>query len=189
MKLLLIDIDDGRANKIEPIITWAGIELIIINDNTADIYALVDELHPEIILVDTDSPNRDTLEHLAQLQKTAPRTVIKLDNTRSEAINRLAAEACISIYAIDGVPTQLLQALIDIAISYFYSIELLRNEVENIKPATDARQTLNKAKKFIMDTYGLAEEQASDLLSKNADRQRRPVTEVARQLLDTGSFI
>jgi response regulator NasT len=48
---------------------------------------------------------------------------------------------------------------------------------------------LNKAKKFIMETYGLAESQASDLLSKNADRQRKPVTDVARQLLDTGSFI
>ena len=164
MKMLLIDIDDTRANKVEPIIAWAGIEVITVNDSNADIYQLVGEMHPEIILVDTNSPNRDTLEHLAQLQKSAPRTVIKLENSRSEGINRLAAEAGISVYAIDAIPTALLQALIDIAISYFH-------------------------KRFIMDTYGLAEDQASDLLSKNADRQRRPVTEIARQLLDTGSFI
>jgi|TARA_R110001583_G_scaffold40864_1_gene130394 response regulator NasT len=189
MKMLLIDIDDTRANKVEPIIAWAGIEVITVNDSNADIYQLVGEMHPEIILVDTNSPNRDTLEHLAQLQKSAPRTVIKLENSRSEGINRLAAEAGISVYAIDAVPTALLQALIDIAISYFHSIDQLRNEVEGLKPTTDARQVLNKAKRFIMDTYGLAEDQASDLLSKNADRQRRPVTEIARQLLDTGSFI
>ena len=189
MKLLLIDINDERANKIEPIIAWAGIDFIAINDSDADIYQVVGEMHPEIILVDTNSPNRDTLEHLAQLQNNAPRTVIKLKNTRSESINRLAAEAGISLYAIDAVPTALLQALVDIAISYFHSIDLLRSEVEHLKPTIDARQVLNKAKKFIMETYGLAEDQASDLLSKNADRQRKPVTEVARQLLDTGSFM
>ncbi|WP_320837485.1 ANTAR domain-containing response regulator [Zhongshania sp.] len=189
MKLLLIDVDDIRADKLAPIIAWTGIDMITINDSNADIYQLVGEMHPEIILVDTNSPSRDTLEHLAQLQKNAPRTVIKLENTRSEGINRLAAEAGISLYAIDAVPTALLQALIDIAIAYFHSIDQLRYEAEHIKPIIEARQVLNKAKKFIMETYGLAENQASDLLSKNADRQRKPVTDVARQLLDTGSFI
>ncbi|MDF1691532.1 MAG: ANTAR domain-containing protein [Zhongshania sp.] len=189
MKVLLIDIDEHRAKKIDAIITWAGIELLSVTDSDADIYQLVGELHPEIILVDTNSPNRDTLEHLAQLQKGAPRTVINLGGNRSESINRLASEAGISLYAIDAVPTALLQSLIDIAISYFHSVNQLRAEVEALKPTTDARQSLNKAKKFIMDTYGLTEDQATDLLNKNADRQRKPVTDVARQLLDTGSFI
>ena len=70
MKLLLIDVDDIRANKLAPIIAWTGIDMITINNSNADIYQLVGEMHPEIILVDTNSPNRDTLEHLAQLQKT-----------------------------------------------------------------------------------------------------------------------
>ncbi|MEX1670748.1 ANTAR domain-containing response regulator [Zhongshania guokunii] len=189
MKVLLIDIDSERAKKIEPIISWTGIELISVNDSDTDIYQLVGEMHPEVILVDTNSPNRDTLEHLAQLEKSAPRTVIKLGNTRSVSINRLASEAGISLYAIDAVPMPLLQSLIDIAISYFHSVDQLRAEVDALKPTIDARQALNKAKKFIMDTYGLAEEQATDLLNKNADRQRRPVSDVARQLLETGSFI
>ncbi|CAA0089947.1 Chemotaxis response regulator protein-glutamate methylesterase [Zhongshania aliphaticivorans] len=189
MKVLLIDIDDTRVNKIDPILDWAGIELVNINDHNTDIYQLVGAMHPEIILVDTNSPNRDTLEHLVQLDQSSPRTVIKLGKKQSESINRLAAEAGISLYAIDDIPPVLLQSLIDITLSYFYSIDRLKTEVQALKPEIDARQTLNNAKKFITETYGLTDEQAKDLLSKNADRQGRPIAEVARQLVETGSFI
>lgn len=189
MKVLLIDIDDGRAKKLEPILAGAGIELINLNNHPTDIYQLVGEEHPEIILVDTNSPNRDILEHLAQMNNGSPCTVIKLGNRRSESINRLAAEAGISIYAIDDIPHSLLQSLIDITLSYFYSIDHLSAEVLALKPEVDARQILNSAKKFIIETYGLTEAQASDLLSKNADRQGRSISEVSRQLVDTGSFV
>jgi response regulator NasT len=189
MKVLLIDIDDSRAKKLEPILAGAGIELIYLNNHSTNIYQLVRDEHPEIILVDTNSPNRDTLEHLAQLNKGSPCTVIELGNQRSESINRLAAEAGISIYAIDDIPHSLLQSLIDITLSYFYSIGHLSAEVLALKPEVDARQMLNSAKKFIIETYGLTEEQASDLLSKNANHQGQTISEVSRQLVDTGSFI
>ncbi|MBQ0795961.1 ANTAR domain-containing response regulator [Zhongshania sp.] len=189
MKVLLIDIDDSRANKIDSILASAGIELINFNNQHADIYQIVGEMHPEIILVDTNSSNRDTLEHLAQLNKEYPRTVIKLGNNRSESINRLAADAGISIYAIDNMPPRLLQSLIDITLSFFHSIDRLRAEVLALKPEIDARQILNNAKKFIVETYGLTDEQATDLLNKNANRQGRAITDVARQLMETGSFV
>jgi response regulator NasT len=188
MKVLLIDINDERADKIDFISTWAGIELIKYDVSNSDLYATVRELHPEIILVDTNSNNRDTLEHLAQLQADAPRTVIKVPNTKSDNLNRLASDAGISLYAIDSVPAALLQVLIDVSITYFYSIDILRSEVASLKPQSDARHVFNQARRFIMDTYGLAEDQATDLLHKNADRQRRPLREVAEQLITTGSF-
>jgi AmiR/NasT family two-component response regulator len=65
----------------------------------------------------------------------------------------------------------------------------LRSEIQSLKPEIDARQVLNNAKKFITETYGLTEEQATDLLSKNANRQGRTITDVARQLVETGSFV
>ena len=189
MKVLLIDINESRANKIEPILMWAGMEMIQCSNRDADIYALVAELHPEIILVDTNSASRDTLEHLAQRDKASPRTVINLGQTRSEGINRLAAEVGISLYAIDALPTSLLQSLIDIGICYFHSTDKLRSEVSALAPAIEERQTLNKARRYIMDTYGLEEDQAADLLAKNADRQQRPLADLAQRLLDTGSFL
>lgn len=198
MKVLLIDIDDNRANKIDPIVSWAGMELLHLNNHrsdgpagnhNADIYAHVKNVHPEIILVDTNSPSRDVLEDLAQQNRTAPKTVITLDKSQSESINRLAADVGISLYAIDAVPHRLLQALIDVTISHFHSIDRLRSEVQELKPAIEERQLLNKAIAFIMDTYGLSEHQANDLLSKNADRQQRDVSELARQLVETGSFV
>lgn len=198
MKVLLIDIDDNRANKIDPIVSWAGMELLHLNNHradgpagnhNADIYTHVKNVHPEIILVDTDSPSRDVLEDLAQQNRTAPKTVITLDKSQSESINRLAADVGISLYAIDAVPHRLLQALIDVTISHFHSIDRLRSEVQELKPAIEERQFLNQAIAFIMDTYGLSEHQANDLLTKNADRQQRDIGALAKQLVETGSFV
>lgn len=186
--MLLIDIDDNRVNKLEPIVAWAGMELINHREQDADIYDVMEQQHPEIILIDTNSSKRDSLEHLAQRNPQGARTVITLGKKQSESINRLAAEAGISIYAIDAVPASLLQALIDITISYFHSIDRLRAEVAALQPLIKDRQYLNQARQFIMKTYGLAEEQAQDLLTKNADRQKRDVAELAKQLVETGSF-
>ncbi len=188
MKVLLIDIDDNRANKLDPIVSWAGMELINLSDQGSDIYQLMEELQPEIILVDTNSSKRDVLEHLAHRNRQGARTVITLGDTPSEGINRLAAEVGISLYAIDVVPYSLLQALIDITISYFHSIDHLRAEVATLQPIVQEREYLNKAKQFIMKNYGLAEEQARDLLVRNAHQQKRNVAELAKQLLETGSL-
>jgi two-component system, response regulator / RNA-binding antiterminator len=188
VRVLLIDIDDNRANKLEPIVSWAGMEMLNHKESEEDVYAVMEELHPEIILIDTNSTKRDALEHLAQRSRQGAHTVITLGQKQSEGINRLAAEAGISLYAIDAVPHSLLQALIDITISYFHSIDRLRAEVATMQPLIEERQYLNKARQFIMKNYGLAEEQAEDLLVKNANRQRRSVAELAKTLLKTGAF-
>jgi response regulator NasT len=186
--VLLIDIDDNRANKLEPIVTWAGMEMLNHRESEEDIYGVMEKLHPEIILIDTNSTKRDALEHLAQRNLQGPHTVITLGKKKSEGINRLATEAGISLYAIDIVPHSLLQALIDITISYFHSIDCLRAEVSALQPMVQDREYLNKARQFIMSNYGLAEEQAQDLLMKNANQQKRNVAELAKQLIETGSF-
>lgn len=189
MRVLLVDIDDSRANKLEPIVSWAGMELVNHRSTDSDIYQAMEELHPEIILIDTNSSKRDALEHLAHRSRHGARTIITLGAKQSEGINRLAAEAGISIYAIDAVPASLLQSLIDITLSYFHSIDRLRAEVAAMQPIIQDRQYLNRARQFIMKTYGLAEDQAQDLLAKNADRQKRDVAELAKQLIETGSFV
>lgn len=189
MKVLLLDIENKQAEKLDPILSWAGMELIRLEPVDIDLYQSIRSLNPEIILVDTNSPHRDTLEHLAQLKPDSPQTVFTLDGDHSEGINRLAAEVGLSLYAINDVRASLLQALIDITISYFHSIDRLRMEVQAMKPAVEQRHYVNKALIYIMDTYDLAEDQAKDLLNKNASRQQRSVTELAQQLLETGSFV
>jgi response regulator NasT len=81
----------------------------------------------------------------------------------------------ISIYVTGNIPHSLFQSLIDITLSYFYSIDHLSAEVPALEPEVDAPQIVNSAMKFIIETYGLTEEQASDLLSKTADRQGRTI--------------
>ncbi len=184
----MIDIDEQRAEKIGPILSWAGLELIHFQPQDANIYDLVREQQPEIILIDTNSSNRDTLEHLAQLDNRGARTVISLGKKKSESINRLAADVGISLYAIDAVPNHLLQSLIDVTISYFHSLDKLREEVSLIRPLLEERKALYSAVQFIMKTYGLAEEQAQDLLYKNAKHQQRSVSELAKHLVSTGSL-
>ena len=68
MRVLLIDIDDNRANKLEPIVTWAGMEMLNHRESEEDIYGVMEKLHPEIILIDIQLPDMDGYEICVKLR-------------------------------------------------------------------------------------------------------------------------
>ena len=63
-RILLIGPDDG----LRACLHAAGFEVLVIEAD-ADLYATVDSLQPDAVLLGADSPSRDTLEHLATLSR------------------------------------------------------------------------------------------------------------------------
>ncbi|MBD2859111.1 hypothetical protein IB286_08820 [Spongiibacter sp. KMU-158] len=187
MKLLLIGISEEKISKLQDALSTAGLDLVSFNGQQDSLYPLIEQQRPEIILIDTSSTARDTLEHLAQLDRNHARTVISLGRN-SESINRLAAETGLSLYAVDSVAVSLLQALTDVVISQLISRDKLAREVASMRPVLAQQRDLHSAIKFIMEKYGLADTQARDLLAKNAKHQKRGIADVARHLMETGSL-
>lgn len=189
MGVLGIDIDAARLAQLVPILDATGMVLHSRTDVEQDsLYRQVALLQPEIILVNSNSSQRDSVEHLAQLQNQAARAVIHLADQHSEGINRLACEAGVSVYAVDSVPTSLLQVLVDLLLYNLHSFNALCSEVARLQSGIAARQALHQAKLFLAKRYGLQDSQAAALLHNHAQRQRRDISDVAHQLLATGAL-
>ncbi len=77
-KLRVLLIDDG-ARHIQPIrdeLVRQGHEVVGVIASATLIHDVVQQLQPDVVIVDSESPTRDTLENLATLSAHNPRPVV-----------------------------------------------------------------------------------------------------------------
>ena len=76
LTVLVIDESKARAGEICAGLALAGYQVAAILAGADNLTAEVEKLQPDVILIDTDSPSRDTLENLAAMNKDMPRPVV-----------------------------------------------------------------------------------------------------------------
>lgn len=184
MRALLIDIDTRRTGDLQRVLNDAGIRLIEWGEHSAGLYSTMQQLQPEIVIVDVDSPTRDTLEHIAALRSTTPKPVLMLARQNNASISRLAAEIGVSLYVVDALSVELVQSLVDVTIAHFKSCETLKREVTRLEQTLRERKEIERAKCLLMEGHGLTESQAHELLRKNAMHRRKTIAEIARLVLE-----
>ena len=86
---MLVDDDRERMSLLDKALSSAGHEVVGRLLDTGDILDAVDSLQPDIVLIDVDSPSRDTLESLGQITRERPRPIVLFaQNSDSETIRR-----------------------------------------------------------------------------------------------------
>lgn len=183
MKVLLIDIETERAEELGQLLNTVGADTVSLQGNRNDIYTIIAETNPELVVVDVDSPTRDTLEHVAALQSTTLQPVLMMTKQDNAGVRRLAADIGISLYVVDALSPELVQSLIDVTITHFRSFETLKQEINSLQQTLEERRQVEMAKCLLMETYSLPEAKAYDLLRKHAMQQRLSIAEAAAGLL------
>jgi response regulator NasT len=75
-KVLLLDDDVERRTLLCPGLKDAGHEVIAPEASAVQLPRLVRECSPDVIIIDTDSPDRDTLEHICIVTRDDPRPIV-----------------------------------------------------------------------------------------------------------------
>lgn len=76
LRVMLVDNHLERTAPLKQSLTEAGCEVIAHLSDTANLDEAVSRLQPDIVIIDTDSPSRDTLEHLIVMSQNAPRPIV-----------------------------------------------------------------------------------------------------------------
>ena len=76
LRVLLIDDGAHRVSLIHDELTRQGHLVVGVLDSALLIHDCVLRLQPDVVIVDSESPSRDTLEHLAAVSATHPRPVV-----------------------------------------------------------------------------------------------------------------
>jgi response regulator NasT len=183
LKVLIVDDAPARAAVLEEALTRAGCGVGGIVTPTEDLATIVRERQPDVIIIDVDSPSRDTLESLRAINRDLPRPIVMfVDHSDSGTIEE-AMKAGVSAYVIDGLNAQRVKPIIDVAIARFKEYQTLRSELERTKTSLQDRKTIERAKGILMDQRRISEDEAYRALRRLAMEQNRRLVDVAAQLI------
>ncbi len=148
-----------------------------------DLYVHVERDKPDAVVVAADSPTRDTLEHLALLNRKHPQPVLLFHDGSDDALVRRAMRAGVTAYVARDLAPELLRSLVQVATLHFEQTRSLKQELSRAQQARNERRLVDAAKCRVMETLGLTEAAAYRHLKTLAMNGRRTLPEVARELL------
>lgn len=183
LSVLVIDESHSRATEICAGLVAAGYQVAALMPDTLDLAERVQRLRPDVILIETDSPSRDTLEHLAVLGQAMPRPVLMFARDRDSRIIREAMRAGVSAYVVDGLQVERIQPLVEVAMARFEEYRELRLERDAAMRKLSDRITIDRAKGVLMKARGMDEDAAYNALRKLAMDRGQPLFDVASDVL------
>lgn len=183
LSVLVIDESQDRAAEICTALVLAGYQVAALMSDTLDLADKVERLSPDVILIETDSPSRDTLEHLAVVGRDMPRPVLMFAKERDSRVIREAMRAGVSAYVVDGLKAERIQPLVEVAMARFEEYSELRRERDEATRKLSDRITIDRAKGVLMKARGLDEDAAYNALRKLAMDRGQPLHEAAADVL------
>ena len=191
LKLRVLLIDDG-ARHIQPIreeLVRQGHEVVGVIASATLIHDVVQQLQPDVVIVDSDSPTRDTLENLATLSARNPRPVVVFTDDDSHAPMQRALRAGVSAYVIAGLQTERLEPVLQVAIARFEQEAALRAQLNKAEQQLAGRKLIERAKGVLMAEAGLDEDAAYKRLRKLAMDRGKRLVDVAQSVIDAQELL
>jgi two-component system, response regulator / RNA-binding antiterminator len=189
LRVLVIDEAEGRAGEICAGLALAGYQVAALLPSTLNLATKVEEIKPDVILIQTDSPSRDTLEHLAVANRELPRPVVMFASKGDGSIVRKALKAGVSAYIVDGLSPARLKSVIDVAIARFEEYRELRLERDAATQKLADRKVIDRAKGVLMKARSYDEDAAYNALRKLAMDRGEPLSTVAWQVIEMADLL
>ena len=188
-KILVIDESQTRAVEICTGLIKAGHQVAAVLPSAFELIERIEEIKPDIILIETESPSRDTLEHLAVMHRDMPRPVVMFSQDGERGTIRSAIQAGVAAYVVDGFDVERLSAVVDVAVVHFEEHQSLKRELAETSRKLSERKIIEKAKGVLMKTRGMDEESAYKALRKLAMERSQPLAGVAANLVDMAKLL
>lgn len=189
LRVLLIDDGAHRVGLIHDELTQQGHLVVGVVDSAVLIHDCVVRLAPDVVIVDSESPSRDTLEHLATVSGSHPRPVVVFSEDPSDAPMQQALRAGVSAYVISGLQPQRLMPVLKVAIARFEQDRALRQQLGAAQTELSERKLIERAKGVLMAEIGLSEEQAYQHLRKLAMDRGQRLAQVAQRIVEMRALL
>ncbi len=184
LRILLIDDLTGRSAILEQALSDAGHEIIARVSSTLDLPQQVQSLQPDVVIIELDSPDRDTLEKMAIVTRENPRPIILFSAQDDSDTIQKAVRAGVSAYIVDGLSAKRVRPIIDVAIARFREFQAMREELEQTRDKLSERKRVERAKGLLMKQRGFDEEEAYSALRKLAMERNQRLVQVAQNVID-----
>ena len=179
MRIAVVDESAARASIIEEGLAQIdGCEIFVLTDRRG-LAARIEEVAPDIILIDLGNPSRDVLEEYFVVSRALARPIAMfVDQADDDAIGA-SIDAGVSAYVVDGLHANRIRAVVDLAVKRFYAFARLQADLDEAKGKLAERETIDRAKRILMDTKSIGEPEAYAELRRKAMQSSKRIAEIA----------
>ncbi len=189
LKVLLVDDDTQRAAILKSALHEAGYVVVVDTQRGADLIGRVRALAPDVVVIDRESPDRDTLEHVCMVTRDEPRPIVLFTQDGDRSMIQAAVRAGVSAYVVGGISAERIRPILDVAIARFDELQAMRQELTQAKLSLTERKQIERAKGIVMKSRGVSEEDAYTLLRKLAMERNQRLAHVAENVISMAAFL
>ena len=178
-----------EQSRMADLLSGDGLNVDCVDGIDGDLMAMAENSLPDVIVVDTPSPNRSLIARLETLRATYPCPIaIIADEADSEQI-AAAVGAGINGFMTGVAKPGNLSPLIDMAAAQFNETEKLTLERDQATLALAERKTIERAKGIVMKQRGLDEDAAYKFLRQAAMDRNVRLGQLAETILQTEELL
>src|SRR6266540_818876 len=189
MRVLIVDESPERIAVLREGLERAGYEVVAALASPIELLRAVEKSRPEVIIIDTDSPSRDVLEHVVMISRDEPRPIVMFSGDDAPQAIRDAVRAGVSAYVVDGLDAARVKSIVEVAVARFDEHQRLRAELVEANLKLSERKLVERAKGILMKSRGMAEDEAYQALRRMAMDRGKRLGEIAQQVIDVTEFL
>lgn len=184
LKVMLLKDATHRLEWVTQSLKDAECEVVHFSGSLMEMEDAIAREAPDVIMIDTESPSRDTLEHVCLYSQVCPRPVVLFTDDNDTEKLRQAVRAGVAAYVVAGLSSERVRPILEAAIARHEIQNELAQELSQARTALQDKDFIDQAKRRLI-RQGLTEEQAYQRLRKLAMDSGRSMADVARDILPT----
>lgn len=151
-----------------------------------EVVRLVREHRPDLAILDIKMPGGDGLTAAAEITTARLAAVLILTAFSQRELVDRARDAGALAYLVKPFQRNDLVPAIELAIGRFEEMKALEEENKDLEERLATRKVIERAKGLLMDELDMKESDAFRWIQRRAMDERRPMKDVAVQVLDGG---
>jgi two-component system, response regulator / RNA-binding antiterminator len=189
LRVMVVDESPERAAVLEQALRAQDYEVTASMATGQDLLGSVSRVRPDVIIIDTESPDRDTLEDMHVIHRDQPCPIVMFTHDGDSAKIREAIRAGVSAYIVDGLEPERIRPIIEVAIARFNQFQTLRNELNEVQTRLAERKLIERAKGILMQQRKVPEDQAYRLMRKMAMERNMRLADLARSMIAAAELL
>jgi two-component system, response regulator / RNA-binding antiterminator len=183
LKILVIDESPDRAEILLSGLRDAGYTRVEHLREMMNLLPRIAAIEPDVILIDLENPNRDTVEQMFRVSREVKRPIAMFIDESDSETTIAAVKAGVSAYIIDGLRRERIKPIVEVAVSRFEAYCELEQRAVDAESKLSQRKSIDRAKAILMKKRGYDEQQAYDAIRHMARDKGKRMVEVAESLL------
>jgi response regulator NasT len=183
LRVLLVNDTEKPIGELRAALQAAGYEVLEEVAAADALLKAVESQQPDAVIIDVDSPSRDTLEQLAVMHRHAPRPVVMFSGDGDDRLIRDVVAAGVTAYVVDGLTPARMAPILQVALARFEQQAHVRRQLSDVQQQLADRKLIDRAKGLLVEKRGMTEADAYASMRQLAMRQGLKLVDIARQII------